>query len=49
VGRLAGGATLAEERAFVLEFMDGRVVKASDFASLAQARATAERLAAEPG
>jgi ketosteroid isomerase-like protein len=47
VGRLAGGATLAEERAFVFEFMDGRVVKASDYASLAEARAAAERLAAE--
>jgi len=49
VGRLAGGATLAEERAFVWEFVDGRVVKASDYVSLAEARADAERLAAERG
>ena len=49
VGRLAGGATLAEERAFVWEFVDGRVVKTTDYVSLADARAAAERLAEERG
>jgi len=48
-GRLVGGATLAEERAFVYEFVDGRIVKATDYVRLAEARADAERLADERG
>ena len=49
VGRLAGGATLAEERAFVYEFVDGRVVRATDYVNVDEARADAERLAEERG
>ena len=45
VGRLVGGARLSEERAFVYQFIDSRVVKASDYVSLDDARTAAERLA----
>ena len=49
VGRLLGGAALTERRAFVFEFVDGRVVKATDYVDFDDARADAERLAAERG
>jgi ketosteroid isomerase-like protein len=49
VGRLVGGAALAEKRAFVLEFVDGRVVRVRDYVDFAEARGDAERLAEERG
>ena len=49
VGRLIGGAALAERRAFVYEFVGGRVVKTTDYTDIDQARAAAERLAQERG
>jgi ketosteroid isomerase-like protein len=49
VGRLVGGGTLAERRAFVYEFADGRVVRARDYTDIDQARADADRLAEERG
>jgi ketosteroid isomerase-like protein len=48
-GRLVGGASLVEGRAFVYEFTDGRVVRASDYVDIDEARAAAERLAEERG
>jgi ketosteroid isomerase-like protein len=48
-GRLVGGASLVEGRAFVYEFTDGRVVRASDYVDIGEARAAAERLAEERG
>jgi ketosteroid isomerase-like protein len=49
VGRLIGGAALAERRAFVYEFVGGRVVKTTDYTDIDAARAAAERLAEERG
>jgi ketosteroid isomerase-like protein len=49
VGRLVGGAALAERRAFVYEFVDGRVVRATDYTDVNEARGAAERLAEERG
>jgi ketosteroid isomerase-like protein len=48
-GRLVGGASLVEGRAFVYEFTDGRVVRASDYSDIDEARAAAERLAESRG
>jgi ketosteroid isomerase-like protein len=47
VGRLIGGGNLAERRAFVYEFVDGRSVRARDYTDIDEARADAERLAEE--
>jgi hypothetical protein len=47
VGRLIGGAALAERRAFVYEFVNGRVVKTTDYVDFDNACAAAERLAEE--
>jgi ketosteroid isomerase-like protein len=49
VGRLVGGGNLAERRAFVHEFVDGRIVRARDYTDIDRARADAERLAEERG
>jgi ketosteroid isomerase-like protein len=49
VGRLVGGAALTERRAFVYEFVDGRVVRATDYTDIDEARAAAERLAESRG
>jgi ketosteroid isomerase-like protein len=49
VGRLIGGGSLSDRRAFVYEFVDGRVVRARDFTDIDDARAAAERLAEERG
>jgi ketosteroid isomerase-like protein len=47
VGRLIGGGNLAERRAFVYEFVDGRIVRARDYTDVDEARTAAERLADE--
>jgi ketosteroid isomerase-like protein len=49
VGRLLGGGALAERRAFVYEFVNGRVVRATDYVDIDEARAAAERRAQERG
>jgi len=49
VGRLVGGVALAERRAFVYVFVDGRVVWVRDYADIDEGRAAAERLAEERG
>jgi ketosteroid isomerase-like protein len=49
VGRLVGGGALAEDRTFVNEWVDGRVVRAYDYTDTDEARAAAARLAEERG